>query len=97
VPASSGTGSGTAAPGSGPGPEPVFAANNDPALLVAQLEDEVRFLRDELVARRREVQELHVLLAQRPALPAGVEISTPATNVAPVPWWSWQRWAWWRR
>jgi hypothetical protein len=57
--------------------------------------------RVELEARRREVQELIVLLerAQRLALPSGVPNDTPVTNAtpAPAPWWAWARWAWRRR
>jgi hypothetical protein len=54
-----------------------------------RLESEVAFLRSELEARRREVSELHVLLA-RQALPEPRADSEPGR-----PWW-W-RWVWWRR
>jgi excisionase family DNA binding protein len=56
--------------------------------------------RVELEARRREVQELHVLLerAQRLSLPAPSDdrVADSATLFRPRPWWSWRRWAWWR-
>jgi excisionase family DNA binding protein len=65
--------------------------------LVAQLEAEVRFLRAELEARRREVQELHVLLqrAQMLALPAPRDETLPTDGMVSRPWWG--RWRWWRR
>ena len=50
----------------------------------------------EISAWHERLREAHVLLAQRPALPAGGEISPGATKDAPPrPWWS--RWLWWRR
>jgi hypothetical protein len=69
--------------------------------LVHQLQSEVAFLRAELETRGREVHELHVLLAQRPALPAPTNVVRASDEVLPTdgasarPWWA--RWRWWRR
>jgi len=81
--------------------------------LVAQLESEVCFLRKQVealqerhaaavVAWQERLREAHVLLAQRPALPAPPTAADPAAEAttafcssAAAPWWA--RWAWWRR
>jgi hypothetical protein len=75
--------------------------------LVDELQSEVQFLRDELRAQREQhaaavvawqerLREAHVLLAQRPALPAPSEAIREETSHLP-PWWSLARWrAWWR-
>jgi hypothetical protein len=72
------------------------AVHDVSATLVAQLQSENAWLRGELESRRREVSELHVLLAQRPALPAPREADSFTESVNESrPWWA--RWAWWRR
>jgi excisionase family DNA binding protein len=55
---------------------------------------EVTFLRGQVEALQERLRETHVLLAQRPALPAP---STTCATVAQVsrPWWA--RWLGWRR
>jgi predicted site-specific integrase-resolvase len=69
--------------------------------LVAALEATVTEQRVELEARRREVQELHVLLerAQRLALPAPREPAADTQEAPPGdlprPWWA--ALLWWRR
>jgi len=59
---------------------------------VSHLEAEIAWLRGELEARRREVQELHVLLAQR-ALPAPNAATPEAMSGDSRPWW--RRWLVW--
>jgi hypothetical protein len=75
--------------------------------LVDQLQSDVTFLRDELRAQREQhaaeverlherLREAHVLLAQRPALPApSMSQLDNLSDVPPRPWWA--RWRWWRR
>lgn len=67
---------------------------------LAHAYDEVAYLRDALRAEQERVREAHLLLAQRPALPAGMSADGPQTTnpgvtpappaAAPRPWW--QRW-----
>lgn len=92
----------------GPPTEPVPHAASDvppvqdhvqdgagPAAVVAVLEAEIALLTAELERVHERLREAHVLLAQRPALPApSVTISASVANLPP--WWSWRRWAGWR-
>jgi hypothetical protein len=86
-----------------PAPAPPPADVRRLEQLVASQEATIAEQRVELEARRREVQELHLLLerAQRLALPVPRDdVQPPASAESagadqPCPWW--ERWRWWRR
>jgi excisionase family DNA binding protein len=87
-PAETGPETGPAAPETGPGP----AAEG---VLVAQLQSEVEFLRDQVRALQERLREAHLLAAQRPALPApapdqsdrGADTSLDVLPKSERPWW----------
>lgn len=62
-----------------------------------RLVTELERMHARLAAEQERVREAHLLLAQRPALPAPVEDSgKDAETYQSRPRW-WARWAWWRR
>lgn len=67
----------------------------DSAPLVAQLQSENAWLRDQVEALHERLREAHVLLAQERALPAPAAEAQICGNEPARPWYL--RWAWWRR